>query len=58
MLYWKLVGEYKDKIKQIQGGMWKRDVLSDNASYTLKSTKNNYWQRYVVRYFSSFCRTE
>ena len=36
-----------------------RDILSDNASYTLRSTKNDYCQRNnLVRYFSSFCRME
>ena len=36
-----------------------KDILSDNSSYTLKSTKNNYCQRHnVVGYFPSFCRME
>ena len=42
MLYWKLVEEYKGKIINLNyGGMHERDTLSDNASYTLKSTTNN-----------------
>ena len=38
--------------------MLERDILSDNASYTMKYTKNNYCQGNVVRYVLSFCRTE
>ena len=60
MLYWKLVEEYKGKIINLNyGGMHERDTLSDNASYTLKSTTNNkYCQGYNVIYFSFFGRTE
>ena len=37
----------------------KKDIYITKVSYTLKSTTNNYCERYnVMRYFPSFCRTE
>ena len=49
---------YKDNIINLnQGGMLERDILY-HSSYLLKSTKNNYGQRYnTIPYFSSICRT-
>ena len=43
----------------IKSGMYEGDILSEKASYTLKSTNNNYCQCYnAVQYFLSFCQRE